>query len=81
MDLNQFQRWADEKPYSSCRGRCLTIEVKGGVPAKITAGEWIEGQYMCQVNILSVGEIDLVGKKEAEERATLERLAAKYGER
>ena len=79
MDLNQFQKWADENPYSSCKGRSVRIELNGGISPKITAGEWFEGQYYCQINVLSVGEIDLVGKKEAEERATLDRLAAKYG--
>lgn len=79
MDLNQFQKWADEKPsHKVTNGRCFTIKGAGGKPPDVTVGEWIEYRYVCQVNVRSIDEIDLEGRLEQEERKTLEELKKKY---
>ncbi len=71
MDLNQFAAWQAEKPDT----RCITIEAGHGkeLSAWVYDSELHEGQY-----VTSTYEIDLEGKKAADEKAEFERLRKKY---
>lgn len=73
MDLNKFYEWQQEKPQE----RWLSIKSDPVSGVYI----WVYDQtLMAGQRVHSVEEIDLEGKKEAEERAKYEALKAKYEE-
>ena len=70
MDLNSFIKWQAEKD-----SRHVDIEIRKG-HTKIWVYDYnlVTGQF-----VEDVSEIDIAGKKEADERATLKQLQEKYG--
>ena len=76
VDLNQFYAWQQEKPET----RSMRIEADPFKSQDIKVWVYDYGLQAGQF-VQSVDEIDLEGKKEAEERAEYEALRAKYESR
>lgn len=82
LDYQGFASWAAAEPR-----RDVIVKILGE-EAEAVAGQWIENEYVCQISLASVGEIDLVSKlkRKQEERlairqAEYERLKTEFGQK